>query len=116
MENELTVVEGMQFDKGYISPYFITDGERMEVIQDDAYIIITDKKVSTMQDLLPLLEKIVQSGKPFTIVAEEIEGEALATLVVNTLRGPLTLAALKAPAFGDRRSPPPVPPRVLGAV
>ncbi|MFH1379662.1 MAG: chaperonin GroEL [bacterium] len=102
-ETTLDVVEGMQFDRGYLSPYFITDGERMECVQDDAYIIITDKKVSTMQDLLPLLEKIVQTGKPFTIIAEDIEGEALATLVVNKLRGTLKVAAVKAPGFGDRR-------------
>lgn len=102
-ETMLEVVEGMQFDRGYLSPYFITDGERMEAVQDDTYIIITDKKISTMQDLLPLLEKIVQTGKPFTLIAEDIEGEALATLVVNKLRGTLKVCAVKAPGFGDRR-------------
>lgn len=102
-ETMLEVVEGMQFDRGYLSPYFITDGERMEAVQEDTYIIITDKKISTMQDLLPLLEKIVQTGKPFTLIAEDIEGEALATLVVNKLRGTLKVCAVKAPGFGDRR-------------
>lgn len=102
-ETTLEVVEGMQFDRGYLSPYFITDGERMEAVQEDTYIIITDKKISTMQDLLPLLEKIVQTGKPFTLIAEDIEGEALATLVVNKLRGTLKVCAVKAPGFGDRR-------------
>ncbi|MBD3270973.1 MAG: chaperonin GroEL, partial [Elusimicrobia bacterium] len=102
-ETTLDVVEGMQFDRGYLSPYFITDAERMEVVQEDAYIIITDKKVSTMQDLLPVLEKIVQTGKAFTLIAEDVEGEALATLVVNKLRGTLKVSAVKAPGFGDRR-------------
>ncbi|MFH2203191.1 MAG: chaperonin GroEL [Elusimicrobiota bacterium] len=100
---ELEVVEGMQFDRGYLSPYFVTDPERMETVLDDAYVIITDKKVSSMNDLLPLLEKIAQSGKPFLLIAEDIEGEALATLVVNKLRGTLKVAAVKAPGFGDRR-------------
>jgi len=97
------IVEGMQFDRGYISPYFITDAERMEAVLEDAYVLLTDKKISSMQDLLPILEKIIQTGKPFLIVAEDIEGEALATLVVNKLRGTLKCAAVKAPGFGDRR-------------
>jgi len=97
------IVEGMQFDRGYVSPYFITDAERMETVLEDAYILLTDKKISSMQDLLPILEKIIQTGKPFLIVAEDIEGEALATLVVNKLRGTLKCAAVKAPGFGDRR-------------
>ncbi|MBI4376084.1 MAG: chaperonin GroEL [Elusimicrobia bacterium] len=102
-ETTLEVVEGMQFDRGYISPYFITDSERMEAVLDDPYIIVTDKKVSAMSDLLPLLEKIVQTGKSFLLIAEDVEGEALATLVVNKLRGTLKAAAVKAPGFGDRR-------------
>jgi len=102
-ETTLDVVEGMQFDRGYISPYFVTDSERMQAVMEDAYIIITDKKISAMQDMLPLLEKIVQTGKPFVLVAEDVEGEALATLVVNRLRGTLKAAAVKAPGFGDRR-------------
>jgi chaperonin GroEL len=102
-ETDKEVVEGMKFDRGYASPYFVTDAERMETVLEDAYVIITDKKVSVMQDLLPLLEKIVQTGKPFLLVAEDIEGEALATLVVNKLRGTLKAAAVKAPGFGDRR-------------
>ena len=100
---DLSVVEGMQFDRGYLSPYFVTDAERMETVLEDVYIIITDKKISSMQDLLPLLEKIVQTGKPFLLIADEVEGEALATLVVNKLRGTLKGAAVKAPGFGDRR-------------
>jgi len=99
----LDVVEGMQFDRGYISPYFVTDAERMEAVLEDAYIIITDKKISSMQDLLPILEKIIQTGKQFLIIAEDIEGEALATLVVNKIRGTLKGAAVKSPGFGDRR-------------
>jgi len=102
-ETTVETVEGMQFDRGYISPYFVTDAERMEAILEDAYIIITDKKLSSMQDLLPLLEKIAQTGKQFLIIAEDIDGEALATLVVNKLRGTLKCAAVKAPGFGDRR-------------
>ncbi len=102
-ETTLEVVEGMQFDRGYISPYFISDSERMEAVLEDAYIIITEKKISAMNDVLPVLEKIVQSGKPFLILAEDVEGEALATLVVNKLRGTLKCAAVKAPGFGDRR-------------
>ena len=103
METSLEVVEGMQFDRGYISPYFVTDAERMEAVLEDAYILINEKKISVMKDLLPILEKIAQRGKPFLIIAEEIEGEALATLVVNKIRGTLTCAAVKAPGFGDRR-------------
>lgn len=102
-ETILEVVEGMQFDRGYISPYFVTDAERMEAVLEDPYLLITDKKLSVMQDLLPVLEKIVQTGKPFLIIAEDIEGEALATLVVNKLRGTLKVAAVKTPGFGDRR-------------
>jgi len=97
------IVEGMQFDRGYISPYFVTDAERMEAVLEDAYLLLTDKKVSSMQDLLPILERIIQTGKPFVIISEDIEGEALATLVVNKLRGTLKCAAVKAPGFGDRR-------------
>jgi chaperonin GroEL len=102
-ETTYDVVEGMQFDRGYLSPYFVTDGERMETELDDAYIIISEKKISSMQDLLPILEKIVQTGRPFLIIAEDIEGEALATLVVNKLRGTIKGCAVKAPGFGDRR-------------
>ncbi|MFH1841871.1 MAG: chaperonin GroEL [bacterium] len=103
MEMELDVVEGMQFDRGYLSPYFVTNAEQMRVELDDPYILIHDKKISNMKDLLPILEKIAQMGKPMLIVAEDIEGEALATLVVNKLRGTLNIAAVKAPGFGDRR-------------
>jgi chaperonin GroEL len=99
----MDVVEGMQFDRGYLSPYFVTDPEAMEVSMDDPYILIHDKKISSMKDLLPILEKIAQVGKPMLIIAEDIEGEALATLVVNKLRGTLQVAAVKAPGFGDRR-------------
>ncbi|MFH1784483.1 MAG: chaperonin GroEL [bacterium] len=102
-ETTLEVVEGMQFDRGYLSPYFVTDAERMEAVLESPYLLITDKKLSVMADLLPLLEKIVQTGKPFLIISEDIEGEALATLVVNKLRGTLKVAAVKAPGFGDRR-------------
>ena len=102
-ETTLEVVEGMQFDRGYISPYFVTDSERMETVLEDTYVIITDKKISAMNDVLPLLEKIVQTGKSFLVLAEDVEGEALATLVVNKLRGTLKAAAVKAPGFGDRR-------------
>ncbi|TBR20910.1 chaperonin GroEL [bacterium] len=102
-ETNLEVVEGMQFDRGYLSPYFVTDPERMEAVLDDALVIITDKKISAMNDILPLLEKVAQTGKPFLIIAEDVEGEALATLVVNKLRGTLKVAAVKAPGFGDRR-------------
>ena len=97
------VVEGMQFDRGYVSPYMVTDTDKMEAIIDDAYILITDKKISSIQEILPLLEQIVQSGKKLVIIAEDIEGEALATLVVNKLRGTFTCVAVKAPGFGDRR-------------
>ncbi|MBN2407108.1 MAG: chaperonin GroEL [Elusimicrobia bacterium] len=97
------VVEGMQFDRGYLSPYFVTDAERMEAVLEDPYILITDKKISSMQDMLPLLEKIAKSGSPFLIIAEDVEGEALATLVVNKIRGTLKCVAVKAPGFGDRR-------------
>jgi chaperonin GroEL len=103
LETQLEVVEGMQFDRGYLSPYFVTDPERMEVAFEDAYILINEKKISSMKDILPLLEQISKSGKPLLIVAEDIEGEALATLVVNKLRGTLQVAAVKAPGFGDRR-------------
>jgi len=99
----LEVVEGMQFDQGYLSPYFVTDAERMEVILEDAYILIHEKKISNLKDLLPLLEKIAKAGRPLLIIAEEVEGEALATLVVNKLRGTLSVAAVKAPGYGDRR-------------
>jgi chaperonin GroEL len=102
-ETTMEVVEGMQFDRGHISPYFVTDAERMEGILENPYIIITDKKISAMADLLPLLEKILQSGRPFLLVAEDVEGEALATLVVNKLQGRLRCVAVKAPGFGDRR-------------
>jgi chaperonin GroEL len=103
LETTLETVDGMQFDRGYLSPYFVTDPERMEAVLEDAMILIHDKKVGSMKDLLPILEKVAQSGKPLLIVAEDVEGEALATLVVNKLRGTLKVAAVKAPGFGDRR-------------
>jgi chaperonin GroEL len=103
METTLDVVEGMQFDRGYLSPYFVTDAERMEVVLEDAYILINEKKISNMKDLLPVLEQVAKSSKPLLIVAEEVDGEALATLVVNKLRGTLHVCAIKAPGFGDRR-------------
>src|SRR5881394_1717309 len=103
LETTLETVEGMQFDRGYLSPYFVTDPERMEVVLEDPYILIHDKKISSMKDLLPILEKVAQMGKPLLIIAEDIEGEALATLVVNKLRGTLKVCAVKAPGFGDRR-------------
>jgi chaperonin GroEL len=103
LETQLEVVEGMQFDRGYLSPYFVTDPERMEVAFENAYILINEKKISSMKDILPLLEQIAKGGKPLLIIAEDIEGEALATLVVNKLRGTLQVAAVKAPGFGDRR-------------
>jgi chaperonin GroEL len=103
LQTELEVVEGMQFDRGYVSPYFVTNPEKMEVNFDDAYILIYDKKISGMKDLLPVLESAARSGKPLVIIAEEIDGEALATLVVNKIRGTLQVAAVKAPGFGDRR-------------
>ncbi len=102
-ETSVKVVEGMQFDRGYISPYFVTDTEKMETVFEDPYILIYDKKISTMKDFLPVLEKVVQTGKPLVIVSEDVDGEALATLVVNKLRGSLKIAAVKAPGFGDRR-------------
>jgi chaperonin GroEL len=103
METTLEVVEGMQFDRGYLSPYFVTDPERMETVLEDALILIHEKKISVMKDMLPLLEQVARSGKPFLVIAEEVEGEALATLVVNKLRGTLSCSAVKAPGFGDRR-------------
>jgi chaperonin GroEL len=103
MATTLDVVEGMQFDRGYISPYFITDPERMECILDDVFILIHDKKISSMKDMLPILEQIAKMGRPLLIISEEVEGEALATLVVNKLRGTLQVCAVKAPGFGDRR-------------
>ncbi len=103
MDTELDFVEGMQFDKGYVSAYFITDSEAMEAVLEDAYILIHEKKISALKDLLPVLEQVAQTGKPLLIIAEDIEGEALATLVVNRLRGTLNISAVKAPGFGDRR-------------
>ena len=103
IETTLEVVEGMQFDRGYLSPYFVTNPDRMEAVLEDAFVLLHEKKISSMKDLLPLLEQIAKTGKPFLIVAEEVEGEALATLVVNKLRGTLNCVAVKAPGFGDRR-------------
>src|SRR3954466_5112861 len=103
LETTLETVEGMQFDRGYLSPYFVTDPEKMEAVLEDAFILIHDKKISNMKDLLPVLEKVAQTGKPLLIIAEDVEGEAMATLVVNKLRGTLKVAAVKAPGFGDRR-------------
>jgi chaperonin GroEL len=103
LETTLETVDGMQFDRGYLSPYFVTDPEKMEAVLDDAYILIHDKKISAMKELLPVLEKVAQSGRPLLIIAEDVEGEALATLVVNKLRGTLKVCAVKAPGFGDRR-------------
>jgi chaperonin GroEL len=103
LETTLETVEGMQFDRGYVSPYFVTDPEKMEAVLEDPMILIHDKKISSMKDLLPILEKVAQMGKPLLIIAEDVEGEALATLVVNKLRGTLKVAAVKAPGFGDRR-------------
>ncbi len=103
LDTELDVVEGMQFDRGYLSPYFVTDAEKMRAILEEPYILLHEKKLSNLQDMLPILEKVVQSGRPLLIIAEDIEGEALATLVVNRLRGGLKVAAVKAPGFGDRR-------------
>src|SRR5918912_2337367 len=103
MSTSLDVVEGMQFDRGYISPYFVTNAERMEASLEEPFILINEKKISSMKDLLPLLEQVAKMGKPLVIIAEEVEGEALATLVVNKLRGTLNVAAVKAPGFGDRR-------------
>jgi chaperonin GroEL len=103
LETTLEVVEGMQFDRGYLSPYFVTDPERMECIYDDVYLLIHEKKISGMKDLLPVLEQVAKSGRPLLIIAEDVEGEALATLVVNKIRGTLQCVAVKAPGFGDRR-------------
>jgi chaperonin GroEL len=103
IETTLDVVEGIQFDKGYLSPYFVTNAETLEVKQDDAYILLYEKKISSLKDLLPILEKVAKTGKPLLIVSEEVEGEALATLVVNKLRGTINVCAVKAPGFGDRR-------------
>src|SRR5258708_34267943 len=104
-ETELEVVEGMQFDRGYISPYFVTNADKMRVEMEDPYILIYEKKLAALNELLPLLEAVVQAGKPLLIIAEDVEGEALATPVVNKLRGRLKVAAVKAPGFGDRRKP-----------
>jgi chaperonin GroEL len=103
MDTSLEIVEGMQFDRGYLSPYFVTDAERMESVLEDCYILLHEKKITSMKDLLPLLEKVAKGGKPLLILAEDVEGEALATLVVNKLRGTLNVSAVKAPGFGDRR-------------
>src|SRR5574338_943375 len=103
LNSELDVVEGMQFDRGYLSPYFVTDTERMEVVINDCYILIHEKKISNMKELLPVLEQVAKQGKPLLIIAEDVDGEALATLVVNKLRGTLQVCAVKAPGFGDRR-------------
>ncbi len=103
LDTQLEVVEGMQFDRGYLSPYFVTDAERMEAVLEDAYILIHEKKISAMKDLLPLLEQVARAGKPLLVIAEEIDGEALATLVVNKIRGTFACCAVKAPGFGDRR-------------
>ncbi len=103
METSLDVVEGMQFDRGYLSPYFVTDPERMEAVLENPVILIHEKKISSMKDLLPLLEQVARGGRPLVIIAEDVDGEALATLVVNKLRGTLQVAAVKAPGFGDRR-------------
>ena len=103
METTLEIVEGMQFDRGYLSPYFVTDAEKMEVALEEPYILLHEKKISAMKDLVPILEQVAKMGRPFLIVAEDVEGEALATLVVNRLRGTLKCAAVKAPGFGDRR-------------
>jgi len=103
METTLDVVEGMQFDRGYLSPYFVTDAERMEAVLEDCFILVNEKKLSSMKDLLPVLEQVAKAGKPLLIIAEDVDGEALATLVVNKLRGTLHVCAVKAPGFGDRR-------------
>src|SRR5690348_13078152 len=103
MTTELQTVDGMQFDRGYLSPYFVSDAERMECVFEDPYILIHDKKISNMKDLLPVLEQIARAGRPLLVIAEEVEGEALAALVVNKLRGTLSACAVKAPGFGDRR-------------
>ena len=103
LETTLELVEGMRFDRGYLSPYFVTDPERMEAILEDAYILINEKKISNMKDLLPILENVAKTGKPILMLAEDVEGEALATLVVNKIRGTLKCISVKAPGFGDRR-------------
>src|ERR1700751_4144286 len=103
LETQLEVIEGMQFDRGYLSPYFVTDPDRMEAVLEDAFLLIHEKKISSMKDLLPILESIAKTGKPFLLVSEDVEGEALATLVVNKIRGTLACTAVKAPGFGDRR-------------
>src|SRR5204863_4130207 len=103
IETTKEIVEGMEFDKGYISPYFVTEKDSMETVIEDGYILLYDKKLSSMKDLLPVLEKVAQRGKPLLIIAEEVEGEALAMLVVNKIRGTLSVCAVKAPGFGDRR-------------
>ena len=100
---ELDVVEGMQFDRGYASPYMVTNSDKMEAVLDNPYILITDKKITSIQEILPVLEQVVQQGKPLLLIAEDVEGEALATLVVNKLRGTFNAVAVKAPGFGDRR-------------
>src|ERR1700736_483831 len=103
MTTELATVDGMQFDRGYLSPYFVTDPERMECVLEDPYILIHEKKIGSMKALLPLLEQIARAGKPLLVISEDVEGEALATMVVNKLRGTLNVCAVKAPGFGDRR-------------
>ena len=103
LETSFEVVEGLQFDRGYLSPYFVTDSESMECVMEDAYVLIHEKKISSIKDLVPILEKVVNSGKPLVIIAEDLEGEALATLVINKLRGTFKIAAVKAPGYGDRR-------------
>src|SRR5207249_2346090 len=103
METSLEVVEGMQFDRGYLSPYFVTDPERMECVLEEALVLIHEKKISSLKDMLPVLERVAQTGKPLLVIAEDLEGEALATLVVNKLRGTLKVAGVKAPGYGDRR-------------
>src|SRR5712691_12700954 len=100
---ELDLVEGMRFDKGFISPYFVTDPERMEAVLEDAYVLLVSSKIAAVKDLLPVLEKVMQTGRPLAIIAEDVEGEALATLVVNKIRGTFKSVAIKAPGFGDRR-------------
>src|SRR4051812_41697635 len=103
MSTELITVDGMQFDRGYLSPYFVTDTDRMVVALEDPYVLIHEKKISSMKDLLPLLELVARASSPLLIISEDVDGEALATLVVNKLRGPLNVCAVKAPGFGDRR-------------
>src|SRR5439155_26276352 len=103
LETTLETVDGMQFDRGYLSPYFITDPEKMEAVLEDAYVLVHEKKIATRKDLLPVLEKVAQSGKPLLIIAEDVEGETQSTIIVNKLRGTFTAVAVKAPGFGDRR-------------